>query len=273
VRRVPDRKTGFPPFCVNGPEIDVLEPAVRVKLPEFVIVTGPKFVVMRSPLMISVDPVREIPPMAVVLRDPSVAMWALATCLIDAAIMFADVMLFVFVMTSAPSLFPPPPTTPENRRLPVLPRFKLRACVPSTVLLKVMFVPLADVSKEVVPVKLTAEANEIAPPAVKVPARDTRPVSVCVKLPAIEPPPVRVSVPVLSTVRDPPAAVVTLLGRVKLDPVRLMPLAPLVLRVPKAADPAAWEILAAVIALAVFKAPELIVRMPIGTPVPTSASS
>jgi len=216
----------------------VLAPAVSVKLPPFVIVTGPKLAVMRLPLMVIVEPARAIPPTALVLRDPSIVMPPLATCRIDAAVILAAETLFAFVMTSAPSGNPPPPTTPENRRLPPLPRFKVRASVPLSALLKVMFVPLAWVSKSVVPVKFTAEENEMAPPTENVPAKDTPPAPVCVKAPAIEPPPVRVNVPEFCIARGPEPVVVIALPRVNVDPMRLIPAPALVVSAPKLVDPA-----------------------------------
>lgn len=71
VFKVPDKMTPPPPLCVKAPVIDVFEPAVRVKAPEFVRVRGPLLVVIMSPIIVIAAPVTEIPLIVLVFSEPN----------------------------------------------------------------------------------------------------------------------------------------------------------------------------------------------------------
>ena len=178
--------------------IEVLAPAWRVSAPVLEMLTGPKLVVIRLPLIAKAAPVREIPP-APVLRLPSVVSPVPADWVIDAAVIAVPVTFPAFVMVRVPI---PALTTPPKTRFPVLPKFRVRFWGPFTVLEKVMLLPFVDVSKLVLPLRVTAEAIETLESNTDVPARVTVPAPVCVKGPEIEPmpvPPTNVKVPVLVT--------------------------------------------------------------------------
>jgi len=70
VARVPERETPPPPLWVNDPVIEVLAPAARVKVPVFEMTTLPAVAVIRLPLIEMPDPVREMPPLALVFKLP-----------------------------------------------------------------------------------------------------------------------------------------------------------------------------------------------------------
>ena len=157
---VPDRLTLPPPLCEKAPLIEVPAPATRVSGPELTMATGPKAVVTMLPLIDSICPVRAIPPMAFVLRPLVIEVVAAAVCVIEAAAILEAETLFALVIVKAPNRVDPP-TFPVKKRLPPDPKFKVKFCPPSTVLEKVMLLPVAEVSKLVSAVKVTGAANEI----------------------------------------------------------------------------------------------------------------
>lgn len=133
------------------------------------------------------------------------------------------------------------PTVPPKTILP-MPALSVRLWGPIaslvSVLLNVIFCPLAELSKLVVPVKVAAVANETVPPVVNAPARLFDPAPFWVSAPAIEfvNPLAKVSMPELLMITEPSEAppnkllvVVILPLKEKAAPVSWIPFTPFVL--------------------------------------------
>lgn len=146
------------------------------------------FVVKGAP-KVKTLPVRERAPLVVRAPLKAVVPEPLDCVRVEPVVTAALAVAFLtFVIRIAPRTEDPPTTSPKFKE-PRVPRFKLKAPGPSKVLEKVMFCPLADVSREVGFEREVGLAKEIAPPAVIDPAKETEeltPPLVCVHAPAIE---------------------------------------------------------------------------------------
>lgn len=112
VKSVPVRETEPPPLWVNGPLIEVLAPAFRVRELLFEIATGPPAAVMRLPLIEKEFPVSEIPPARLVFMDPKVVSPVPVVCVIVVAVILGAVIVSPAIVKVPSRVFPP--TFPEK---------------------------------------------------------------------------------------------------------------------------------------------------------------
>lgn len=197
-------------------------PLANERIPEFVIVKGPAFVVVTFPLIVNVDPARAMPEEPDVDTEPlnDAVPMILDKFNEPAEILEARVTLLALVISSAPS-GDIEPTALLKKMFPA-PAVKVIAKFPSTVLFNVMF-PLvlseAGARSVIAPVAETEPCATIEPPRCK------GPVPFCIKALSIRVmlPGAPVIFPAFVMVSDPPPPMVRLPLREKLFPINVTP--------------------------------------------------
>jgi len=235
VASVPERETAPPPLWVNAPEIEVLGPAARVKVPVLVIATGPAEVVIKLPFRLNAVPVSAIPPTRFVFKVPSVVSPVPAVCVMVDAVMFWAVITSPLSIVKAPRRVVAP-TFADRVMSPAAPAFSSNVLGPLIVLANVIFVEFAEESMIVGLLSVAGPAKEMLPPAAIVEPRVTAPLPVWLNAPLAltKAPPAKLSVPELAieTGPDPVVVILLLTANANAVPARLIPSKRFVLRAP-----------------------------------------
>lgn len=168
VRNVPEILSDPVPPSINGPVRSMIELGEMVSRPEWVMDSGPPFVVVTLLLMVKFVPVSTIPALVVVLIGPlNVVVPDPAVCVIDPAEIAFEVTLTALVIANDVRGVMPP-TAPVNVMLPPVPGFNVSAEAPSNVPGKAIFAPAA-VAPALVVSKVRVPVTTVGPPIVMVP--------------------------------------------------------------------------------------------------------